>query len=106
LIEKLNFISTEVHKGFGPLFARPSAEVAEGVHKRLLSKLAILDKVVATHKFLLGDNFTVADAYLFVVLGWSKMLGFDYSSLANLVAWRERVGALPAVAETVAAEFA
>jgi glutathione S-transferase len=105
LIEKLSFISSEIHKGLGPLFAKPTPDVAAAIIKRIMAKVAILDKVLATQPFLLGDHFTVADAFLFVILGWHKLLNFDYTNMANIVAWRERVAALPAVAEAMRVEF-
>lgn len=101
----LNFISTEVHKGFSPLFnpAVP-AEVKEGFKARLLSRLAHVNKMLDGKQYLMGDTFTVADGYLFVVTNWCKMMNVDISGLANLLAFRARVGARPAVQAAMKAE--
>ena len=93
----LNFIATEVHKGFGPLFnpATP-ADFKKLSADKLLGRLKYIDGQLAGKQYLMGD-FSVADPYLFTVSGWAKRVDLDISGLSNLVAFRERVGARPAV---------
>ena len=102
----LNLIATEVHKGgFSPLFnpAQP-AEAKQIFKDRLLQRLIWVDGELADQQYLMGDQFTVADGYLFTVTNWIKPLGLDVSGLANLAAYRERVAARPAVQAAMKAE--
>jgi glutathione S-transferase len=105
LQEWLSFIGTELHKGFSPLFNPAMPEEAKTLAKtRLDSRLSWVDGELAGKTYLMGDTFTVADAYLFVVAGWSKHVGVDISGFANLGAFMARVGARPAVQEALRAE--
>ena len=105
LQEWLNTIGTELHKGFSPLFNPAMPDEAKALAKtRLDSRLAWVDGELAGKNYLMGDTFTVADAYLFVVAGWSKHVGVDISGLANLGAFMARVGARPAVQDALRAE--
>jgi len=105
LQEWLNTIGTELHKGFSPLFTPGMpAEAKEIAKSRLLSRLSWVDGELAGKSFLMGDTFTVADAYLFVVAGWGKHVGVDISGLGNLNAFVARVAARPAVQEALRAE--
>jgi glutathione S-transferase len=105
LQEWLNTIGTELHKGFSPLFNPAMPEAAKALAKtRLDSRLTWVDGELAGKNYLMGDVYTVADAYLFVVAGWSKHVGIDISGLANLGAFMARVGARPAVQEALRAE--
>ncbi|MBI3439192.1 MAG: glutathione transferase GstA [Proteobacteria bacterium] len=97
LLETLNFIATELHKGFSPLFHKPSAETREAIVKQLLNRLALLQGKLGDKQFLVGDHFTIADAYAFVVLRWAHRFGLDLSSLPRLTAYFERLSARPAV---------
>ncbi|MHB1198489.1 MAG: glutathione transferase GstA [Polaromonas sp.] len=94
----LNFIATELHKGFSPLFnpATP-ADYKTGVIDRLLSRLKWVDGELAGKQYLMGERFSVADPYLFTVTNWAPHAGVDISGLANLAAFRARVAARPAV---------
>lgn len=105
LQEWLTFIGTELHKGFSPLFnpATPE-EYKPMVRERLLQRLQWVDGQLAGKQYLMGDQFTVADGYLFTVTNWAKPTNLDISSLANLAAYRERVGARPAVQAAMKAE--
>ena len=78
LQEWLNFIGTELHKGFSPLFnpATP-AEYKSMVIARLGERLKFTDGLLADRQFVLGDNFSVADGYLFTVTNWAQPLGID-----------------------------
>ena len=105
LQEWLSFISTEVHKNFSPLFSGAMPEEAKAIFKdKLKTRLGWIDEQLATKPFLMGEHFTVADAYLFTVTGWSKPTGVDIAGLANLLAWRARIGERPAVQAAIAAE--
>ncbi|UJW80393.1 glutathione transferase GstA [Hydrogenophaga sp. SL48] len=101
----LNFIGTELHKGFSPLFNPAVPAEAKQVFKdRLLSRLTWLDGELAGKQYLMGDQFTVADGYLFTVTNWPAMVGMDITGLANLAAFRARVAARPAVQAAMKAE--
>ena len=101
----LNFIGTEVHKGFSPLFnpAMP-AEAKKISAERLHDRLKWVDGELAGKHWLMGADFTVADAYLFVVTNRAKPMQIDLTPYANLLAWRERVAARPAVQRAMKAE--
>ena len=101
----LNFISTELHKGFSPLFnpATP-ADYKPAVTEKLLSRMAWVDGQLAGKTYLMGDTFTVADAYLFTVTGWGAYVKVDLSGFANISAHRARVAARPAVQAALRAE--
>ena len=105
LQEWLNTISTELHKGFSPLFTPNMPEQAKEIAKtRLVSRLSWVDGELAGKNYLMGDTFSVADAYLFVVASWSKHVGVDISSMTHLGAFMARVGARPAVQAALRAE--
>ena len=101
----LNFISTELHKGFSPLFnpATP-ADYKPAVIEKLLSRMAWIDSQLDGKPYLMGDTFTVADAYLFTVTGWGAYVKVDLSGFANISAHRARVAARPAVQAALRAE--
>ena len=105
LQEWLTFIGTELHKGFSPLFnpATPD-DYKPLVRERLLQRLQWVDGQLAGKQYLMGDQFTVADGYLFTVTNWTQPTKLDISGLANLAAYRERVGARPAVQAAMKAE--
>ena len=94
----LNFIATEIHKGFSPLFnpATPADYKATGIEK-LQSRLKWVNGELAGKSYLMGERFSVADPYLFTVTNWAPKAGVDISSLTHLAAFRERVAARPAV---------
>jgi glutathione S-transferase len=105
LQEWLNFITSELHKGFSPLFQPNFADDAKAVFRgKIGERLAWVDSQLAGKQYLMGDQFTVADAYLFTVAGWSKHVGVDISGLPRLGAYLARVGARPAVQEALRAE--
>lgn len=94
----LNFIGTEIHKGFGPLFKPNTPENYKPIALAALSKrLQWVDEQLAGRNYLLGDAFSVADAYLFTVSRWSKFVGLDISGMKNILAFQERMGQRPAV---------
>ena len=105
LQEWLTFIGTELHKGFSPLFNPATPEDYKPVvRERLLQRLQWVDSQLAGKQYLMGDQFTVADGYLFTVTNWTQPTNLDISGLANLAAYRERVGARPAVQAAMKAE--
>ncbi len=105
LQEWLSFLGTEIHKGYSPLFnpAIP-AEVKAGFITKLVSRYTWLNEQLAGKEFLLGDHFTVADAYLFTVNNWAPKVGVDLSGLANIQAFQARMAARPAVQQALKAE--
>ncbi|MDH0863052.1 glutathione transferase GstA [Mitsuaria sp. GD03876] len=105
LQEWLNFITTELHKTFSPLFNPAISEDAKGVFRaKLHERFKWVDSQLEGKQFLMGEQFTVADAYLFTVSNWAQHVGIDLSAYASLVAYRGRVAARPAVQEAMKVE--
>ncbi len=105
LMEWLNFISTELHKSFTPLFTPGMPDEAKAIYReRLLGRFKYLDQQLEGKSYLMGDGFTVADAYLFTVSSWCKHVGVDISGLPTLGAYIGRVAARPAVQAALRAE--
>ena len=105
LQEWLNFITTEVHKNFGPLFSPVLADDAKAFFKdRVMSKFKYIDSQLPDRDYLMGKQFTVADGYLFTMLCWADRMKFDLSALPNLLAYKARVGARPMVQEALTKE--
>lgn len=105
LQEWLTFIGMELHRGFGPLFNPATPEAFKTTSKeKLEGRLKWVDSQLAGKQYLLGDNFSVADGYLFTVTNWAARMNVDISGLANLNAYRARVGARPAVQAAMKAE--
>jgi glutathione S-transferase len=105
LQEWLNFISTELHKTYSPLFnpATPEAYKTIAV-ERLHKRYAHVDKALAGKQYLMGDQFTVADGYLFTITNWANFLKIDLSAYPNVTAFQARVAARPKVQEALKAE--
>lgn len=101
----LTFIGTELHKTFSPLF-NPAApqEWKDTCRANLERRLAYVNEQLAGRDYLMGADFSVADAYLFTVVGWTKFMKIDISGLPNLTAYMGRVAARPAVLATLKAE--
>lgn len=105
LQEWLTFIGTEIHKGFSPLFKPGTPEdYKPQVREQLLSRLQWVDGELAHKPYLMGEHFSVADAYLFTVTNWAAYVQLDISGLKNLAAYRERIAARPAVQAAMKAE--
>lgn len=105
LQEWLNFITSELHKGFSPLFNPAIPEESKAVSRaKLVERLTWVDQQLQGKAYLMGEQFTVADAYLFTVSNWASLVGVDITGLATLAAYRARVGARPAVVEAMKAE--
>ncbi len=95
--EWLNFISTEIHKGFSPLFAKDIPEPSSKlVRDRLTRHFDFLAQHFTKHHFLMGNQYTVADGYLFTVMNWSEHLKFDLTKWPSLLGFLERVKNRPA----------
>jgi glutathione S-transferase len=105
LQEWLNFITAEIHKGFSPLF-KPSTpdEYKKIARENLAGRFDWLNQQLAGKDYLMGKTFTVADAYLFTVLTWTKPLQIDLGKWPNLAAFVARVSARPKVKEAMKAE--
>ncbi len=99
--EWLNFIGTELHKNFGPLFAKAADPVQQMAKANITKRLGYMNDQLANRQYLMGANFTVADAYAFTILNWTKFVGIDLKPYPNLAAYVERVAARPKVRETL-----
>ena len=103
--EWLNFITSELHKNFSPLFRPNTPDAYKPVAKEnLANRFTHIDQHLAGRQFLTGDQFTVADAYLFAVLRWSSLQQIDLSRWPNIAAFMGRVGERPKVKEALEAE--
>ena len=105
LMEWLSFINSEVHKAFSPLFRDDASEdTKQFTRKNLLGRLDYLERVIGGRSFLMGEQFTVADAYLFTVLRWGSHVNLDLGKWPALQHYVERVGRRPHVVEALKAE--
>jgi glutathione S-transferase len=105
LLEWLNFVGTELHKNFSPMFSPVLADDAKAFFKdRVMGKFKYLDGVLAGRDYLMGKQFTVADGYLFTMLSWADRMKFDLSAVPNLLAYKARVGARPMVQQALTKE--
>ncbi len=105
LQEWLNFTTSEIHKTYSPLFNPAVPEEYKTMAKaKLADRYRWVDSQLEGKSYLMGNSFSVADAYLFTVTNWAKAVGLDISALKNLGAWMARVAARPAVQEAMKAE--
>jgi glutathione S-transferase len=105
VMEWQNYITSELHKSFTPLFHDDvDAKAKQALAGVLRKKLTWLDGQLEGKQYLTGDEFTAADAYLFVVLGWARFVKLDIASLSHLQAFIARVAARPAVRDALRAE--
>jgi glutathione S-transferase len=102
LQEWLTFINGEIHKTFSPLFGNASEEVKKNAIETIGKKFAFVEKNLTGKPFLLGDNFTAADAYFFVMLTWAKKMNIAISPA--LAQFYDRVAARPKVHAAMKAE--
>jgi glutathione S-transferase len=97
-METLNFIASELHKGIGGLFAKGMPEEGRKlIIERVSKRLAWVDAQLANKSYLLGNEFSVADAYAFTVMNWGQWVGIDIKQWPNIAAYMDRVAARPAV---------
>ena len=105
LQELLNFISTELHKGFSPLFNKDCPDAWKAIVKTKLGQSFVhVDRVLARQPFLTGETFTVADGYLFTVAKWTRFVGVDLGTWPHVAAFVARVAERPAVHAALLAE--
>jgi len=105
MLEWLNFITTELHKSFGPMFSPVLADDAKAFFKdRVMGKFKYVESQIAGRDYLMGSQFTVADGYLFTMLSWADRMKFDLTEMPNLLAYKARVGARPKVQEALTNE--
>jgi glutathione S-transferase len=105
VMEWLNFIATEVHKQFGPLFnPKITAEWKESQLSRLAQRFDYLAQHLSGKQYLMGDKFTVADSYLFTVINWAGFLHVDMAKWPQLTDYLARIAARPAVKAAMEAE--
>ncbi len=103
--EWLNYITSELHKSFGPLFSPNTPDAwKEQLKVNLAGRFDLLSRTLEGKDYLMGSTFTVADAYLFTVLSWSDHVGIDLGKWPVLKAYVERVAARPAVKAALEAE--
>jgi glutathione S-transferase len=105
LQETLNYITSEIHKAYSPLF---NPEVLPAVREERLAYLrkryALIERQLEGRKYLLGDSFTIADAYLYAVTNWARSVKLDLSGFPNLREFQKRVGSRKAVLAALRAE--
>jgi glutathione S-transferase len=105
LQEWLNFVTSELHKSYSPLFNPAINDEAKAVYKaKLADRYKWVDSQLEGKAYLMGDTFTVADAYLFTVTRWAAFVKVDLAGLKNLEAYMARVNARPAVQAALEAE--
>ncbi len=105
LVEAMNFISSEIHKTFTPLFKDGTPEETRQAYREILSKrVAIVAAQLETSSHIVGDHFTIADAYLFTTLSWARYVDFDLEPWPAVVAYLARIAQRPSVHEAMAAE--
>lgn len=105
VLEWLQFIATELHKSYSPLF-NPTApeEYKEIARQKIIERLQFIDPLLSRQDYLMGSHFTVADAYLFVVVRWSPTVGIDLAPVPHIAAFQLRVLERPAVQAALRAE--
>lgn len=105
MLEWLHFIGTELHKGFSPLFKSDTPEEWKPVVRgRLQERFAWVDGQLAQRPYLMGDDFTVPDGYLYVMTRWATRMNLDLAALGNLKGFAARMEARPAVQAALQAE--
>lgn len=107
LQEWLNYTTSELHKSFAPLFSPGTPEdYKQQLKQHIVKRFSIVEQALeqSGKPYLLGDTFTVADAYLFVVTNWSGFVGVDIKSLTKLGEYQARVRERPAVTAALRAE--
>jgi glutathione S-transferase len=103
--EMLGYVNSELHKTYSPLFSpKTSPELRKDREDYLRKRYGLLDQRLAKGPYLFGEQFTVADAYLFTVTNWAKFVKLDLSEFPNLLAFQGRVAARPGVQAALTAE--
>ena len=105
LQEWLNYITSELHKSFGPLFRPNTPDEFKVISKEgLMKKYAMVDGWLAGKNYTMGETFSVADAYLFTVTNWAGAVGLNLAEFKNVAAFMARVAARPKVQQAMKAE--
>ena len=105
VLEIMNFVSAELHKNFSPLFNPASTDDIKASTLELIGKrFSYIDKHLTNRQYLTGDQFTIADAYLTTVLGWTTFLQMDLSPWPNVASYMGKVMSRPSVQATLKAE--
>ena len=105
VLEWLNFVGTEIHKQFTPMFKPNTPDDYKAIaRENVLKAFKLVDAHLAGKQYLTGDTFTVADAYLFTVSNWARLHHIDIAQWPNFAAYQERVRSRPAVQEALKAE--
>ena len=105
VMEWLTFVNSEVHKQYSPLFYATTPDAyKDAQHAKLATRFEYLNKILASRPYLAGGKFTIADAYLFTILNWSHGVKIDLSPYPALVAYQDRVRALPSVQRAMTEE--
>jgi len=104
LMEFLSFINSEMHKNFTPLFHDVSEDVKQYARKMLTRSLDYLQRTWGERSYLMGEQFTVADAYLYTVLSWGRLVHVDLGQWPSLKRCVERVAERPHVLEALKSE--
>ncbi|HXR85975.1 MAG TPA: glutathione transferase GstA [Stellaceae bacterium] len=105
LMEWLNFVTSELHKTYSPLFNPDAPEAYKTVARATLAeRYAFVEEKLAGKSYLMGKQFTVADAYLFTVTNWARLVKFDLTPYPNVVGFQDRVRHRPHVVEAMKAE--
>ena len=99
LMEWLNFIATEVHKGLSPLWHPTNPETREQIVTKLGKRFDFVSETLGRAEYLFGNRFSIADAYFFTVVSWTKPLKVDIAKWPALGKYIERIGARPSVQE-------
>jgi glutathione S-transferase len=103
--EWLNFTTSELHKTFGPILRPTTPDAFKEISRANLGKrFDWIDKELAGKQYLMGDKFSVADAYMFTVMRWTQRINVDLAKWPNIKAYMDRVGARPKVQEALKAE--
>ena len=101
----LNFIGTELHKGFSPLFnPNVTGDGKAALTDRLLARIGVLDKHLADKPYIMGQEFMLPDAYAYTVLSWAPRLKIDLSQFKNIRPYLERISSRPSVQAAKEAE--
>lgn len=102
----LNFVASELHKMYSPWLFHPEygAQAQEVARGKIAERLAYVENHLGNGPYLMGESFTVADAYLFTIVGWSAFAKVDLSTFPRLRAYMDRIGARPKVQEAMLAE--
>ena len=103
LLEWLAFITSEIHKSFGPLFQGAPGDAPQKAREKIIKRLGFIEERL-TGDYLMGAAFTPADAYLYVMLRWCEKMGIDIAGLHRLEGFKARMAARPGVRAALTAE--